>query len=63
MLELVIECWQVPANAALFRWSLWQDAKRIGMGGPHATAQASEREALKICSGRLGRHPDRVTKL
>ena len=63
MLELIIERWSDPAEGDSFRWSLWQDGRRLGMGGPHDSAAASEAEALALALDRLGKRPDRTTRL
>jgi hypothetical protein len=61
MIEIIIERWSGPDGTA-FRWSLWLDGSRVEMGGPHAAADDSEAEARAHCA-RLGRTPDRVTRL
>ena len=63
MLELMIERWSDPSEGDSFRWSVWEDGKRIAMGGPHDTAAESEADALGLLQRRLGRRPDRVTRL
>jgi hypothetical protein len=63
MLELMIEVWRDDDEGDSFRWSLWLDGKRVGMGGPHAGAAESEAEAVALAERRLGRRPDRVTRL
>lgn len=63
MLELMIERWSDPARGDSYRWSLWDSGKRIAMGGPHRSVDESEREALGVCGKKLGRQPDRVTRL
>jgi hypothetical protein len=63
MLELMIECWKDPASGESYRWSLWFDGKRVGMGGPHKTVEESERDALAVCQRQLGRKPNRMTRL
>ena len=59
----MIERWSEPGRGDGFRWSLWAEGKRIGMGGPHDSAAASEDEATGLCERKLGRRPDRVTRL
>jgi hypothetical protein len=63
MLELIIERWTQPASGTSFRWSLWQDGKRVLMGGPHNTQETSEQDGAAQCRAQLGRAPDRVTRL
>lgn len=59
----MIETWTTPQAGTIYRWSLWADGKRIAMGGPHATLGESESEARAACAERLGRSPDRFTRL
>lgn len=63
MLELIIERWTQPVSGTSFRWSLWQDGKRVQMGGPHKTAAISEHDGLADCQEQFGRAPDRITHL
>lgn len=63
MIELMIETWKDPASGDSYRWSLWFEGKRIGMGGPHKTSEESEREAVTACERQLGRRPNRITRL
>lgn len=63
MLEVMIETWTTPQNGTVYRWSLWADSKRVAMGGPHDSPVESESEAIAVCAARLGRRPDRVTRL
>lgn len=62
MIEVIIERWSGPDGVS-FRWSVWQDGRRVEMGGPHADADASEAAARAWCDERLKRPPDRVTRL
>lgn len=59
----MIETWSTPQAGTTHRWSIWADGRRVAMGGPHPTPAESEAEALEICRVRLGRPPDRVTRL
>jgi len=63
MLELMIETWSSPRTGTTYRWSLWRDGARVGMGGPHESSDDSEAEAREFCEERLRRAPDRVTRL
>ena len=63
MLELIVERWTGFDGSVDYRWSLWQDGKRLQMGGPHASADASEREATEYCHKSFKRTPDRVERL
>jgi len=62
-LELIVDRWSETGAPDSFRWSLWEDGRRIGMGGPHRSAAESEAEAMALAERRLGRRPDRVTRL
>jgi hypothetical protein len=63
MMELIIECWTEPKTGTTYRWSLWQDGKRVSMGGPHKTADVSEHDGRRECEEAYGRAPDRITRL
>ena len=63
MLELMIETWSSPRTGTTYRWSVWRDGTRVGMGGPHETGEESEAEAREFCAERLRHAPDRVTRL
>ena len=60
--EVMIERWTI-AGATDYRWSVWRDGKRLAMGGPHPSFEASEADARAACRKALGREPDRVTRL
>jgi hypothetical protein len=62
MIELIVERW-TDATASTYRWSLWVDGERSEMGGPHKTAEGSERDGRAFCRERFGREPDRVSRL
>ena len=63
MTELIIERWTNLNQSTDYRWSVWVDGKRVQMGGPHKTAEESEREGKAYCRKSLTRDPDRVTRL
>jgi hypothetical protein len=63
MVELIIERWSSFDGSVDYRWSVWHDGKRVQMGGPHTTADASEADALGFCNKALRVQPDRVTRL
>ncbi|MGQ0663948.1 MAG: hypothetical protein ACT4P2_10270 [Pseudomonadota bacterium] len=63
MVEIIIERWIDANRSVTFRWSVWREGRRIGMGGPHPKAEPSEAEAERFCTLELGRKPDRVTRL
>jgi hypothetical protein len=62
-LEIIVERWTAGDGNTDFLWSLWRDGKRLTMGGSHPTAEAAEAEARAFCAERLGRAPDRITRL
>jgi len=61
--ELIIERWTNLNQSIDYRWSVWIDGRRVQMGGPHKTADESEREGLAHCQRNLAKRPDRVTRL
>jgi hypothetical protein len=63
MHEVMIERWNNRDGSQDVLWSVWQDGKRVHMGGPLPTADAAEAEARAFCRKALGREPDRVTTL
>lgn len=63
MTELIIERWTSLNQSTDYRWSVWVEGKRVQMGGPHKTAEVSERDGRAYCQEALGREPDRVTRL
>ena len=63
MTELIIERWTNLNQSTDYRWSVWVEGKRVQMGGPHKTAEDSEREGKTYCRKSLARDPDRVTRL
>jgi len=62
MIEIIIERWSGP-DGERFLWSVWQDGRRMEMGGPHADAEASEAAAQEFCAQRLHREADRISRL
>ena len=62
MIELIVERW-TQAGADVYRWSLWVDGERAEMGGPHKTAEGSERDGGAFCRERFKRGPDRISRL
>jgi hypothetical protein len=62
MIEIVIERWSGPEGTT-FRWSVWRDGTRVGMGPDHATAEAAEGEAAAFCAKAIGAMADRITRL
>ena len=63
MTEIIIERWSSADGSTTYRWSIWRDGKRLQMGGPHGSADASERDARKFCTRIFETEPDRVTQL
>jgi hypothetical protein len=61
MLEAMIEKWSNRDGSVDYLWSLWQDGKRVTMGGHFASAPAAEQAARLHCRQKLGCEPDRVT--
>jgi len=61
--ELIIERWTNLNQSIDYRWSVWVDGRRVQMGGPHKTADDSEREGRSYCQKSLARGPERVTRL
>jgi hypothetical protein len=62
MIEIIIERWSGPEGIT-FRWSLWRDGSRVGMGPEYPTAEEAETVAVGFCAQTLGARPDRVTRL
>ncbi|HEX2114926.1 MAG TPA: hypothetical protein VHM01_11025 [Alphaproteobacteria bacterium] len=62
MIEIIIERWSGP-DGTTFRWSLWRDGRRVGMGPDYPTAEEAEAIAASFCAKTLGTMPDRVTRL
>ena len=54
MTELIIERWTNLNQSIDYRWSVWVDGRRVQMGGPHKTADESEREGRANCRKELG---------
>ncbi len=64
MIEIVIERWANAEGETDFRWSVWSDGYRIQMGArAHSTVEDCEAQAVEFCWRKLGRKPDRVTRL
>lgn len=60
----MIERWTDRSGRSAFRWSLWQDGRRIAMAAePYASPEDCEGAALTRCRRALGRDPGRVTRL
>jgi hypothetical protein len=62
MIEIIIERWS-GRDGTTFRWSLWRDGTRVGMGPDHATPEAAEAEATAFCAKATGVPADRITRL
>ncbi|MEX2297918.1 MAG: hypothetical protein WD715_10905 [Dongiaceae bacterium] len=63
MLEVMIEKWSNRDGSDDYLWSLWQDGKRVTMGGHFDSADAAVEAARRYCDERLGREPDRMTHI
>ncbi len=64
MIEIVIERWTNTEGETDFRWSVWSDGYRIQMGeNVHSRADDCEAQAVEFCWRKLGRKPDRITRL
>jgi len=62
-IEVIVERWSNLDKSTDYRWSVWRSGTRVQMGGPHASADASEREATEYCRKSFKRAPDRVERL
>jgi hypothetical protein len=62
MIEIIIERWSGP-DGTTFRWSLWHDGSRVGMGPDYPSAEEAEAIAASFCMQALGAKADRVTRL
>lgn len=64
MLELMLETWSTPRNGTTYRWSLWQDGRRVASGnGLHPSLDEAEADGRRYCDEKVGRPPARVTRL
>ncbi len=64
MIEIVIERWTNAEGETDFRWSVWGEGHRIQMGeNAHSSTDDCEVEAVEFCWRKLGRKPERVTRL
>jgi hypothetical protein len=62
-IDVIIERWTNLDKSTDYRWSVWRGGTRDEMGGPHPSAEASERDAVAFCRKNLKREPDRVERL
>ena len=62
-IDVIIERWGNANKSTDFRWSIWRDGARVQMGGPHASAEDSERDAVEFCRKEFQRTPDRIERL
>ena len=62
MIEIIIERW-TGSDGTTFRWSLWRDGSRVGMGPEYPSAEEAETIATGYCAKALGMKPDRVIRL
>ncbi len=64
MIEIVIERWTNAEGETAFNWSVWGEGHRIEMGeNALSSADDCEVEAVEFCWRKLGRKPDRATRL
>ncbi len=64
MIEIVIERWTNAEGETAFNWSVWGVWHRIQMGEfTRRNAEDCEVEAVELCWRKLGRKPDKVTRL
>ena len=64
MIEIVIERWTNFEGETAFNWSVWGEGHRIQMGEiTRRNAEDCEVEAVEFCWRKLGRKPDKVTRL
>jgi hypothetical protein len=64
MIEIVIERWTNAEGETAFNWSVWGEGHRIQMGEiTRRNAEDCEVEAVEFCWRKLGRKPDKVTRL
>jgi hypothetical protein len=62
-LEVIVERWTNQDKSTAYRWSIWRGGTRVQMGGPHPSAEASERDAVEFCRKNFQRAPDRIERL
>ncbi len=63
-IEIVIERWTNVEGETAFNWSVWGEGHRIQMGEiTRRNAEDCEVEAVEFCWRKLGRKPDKVTRL
>ncbi len=64
MIEIMIERWTNAKGETAFNWSVWGEGHRIEMAAiTHSSADDCEVEAVEFCWRKLGRKPDKVTRL
>ena len=64
MIEIVIERSTNAEGETAFNWSVWGEGHRIQMGEiTRRNAEDCEVEAVEFCWRKLGRKPDKVTRL
>jgi len=62
-IEVIVERWSNRDKSTDYRWSIWRAGTRVQMGGPHASAEDSERAAVEFCRKNFQRAPDRIERL
>ncbi len=64
MIEIMIERWTNAKGETAFNWSVWGEGHRIQMGeNALSSADDCEAQAVEFCWRKLGRKPDKVTRL
>ena len=64
MIEIMIERWTNAEGETASNWSVWSEGHRIEMGKTtRRNAEDCEAEAVEFCWRKLGRKPDRITRL
>ena len=63
MLDVMIECWNNTDGSSDYLWSVWQDGRRLEMGGHFDGKEEAEAAARAYCQATFGRQPDRVRQL
>lgn len=63
MIEIVIDRWTNTEGQAVFNWSVWGEGHRIEKGEITRRNAEDCEVAVEFCWRKLGRKPDRITRL
>ncbi len=64
MIKVIIERWTNSDSSTDYRWSVWSDGHRLGMGTkPYPESDECEMDARAFCVQALGLEPDKVSRL